>query len=60
MTTPVLRGAGVLIALAILYWRFPLYFTHPQFWAEDGIIWRDAYLHGAASAAFPACGLLQH
>jgi hypothetical protein len=32
---PVYRGAIVLTALAILFWRMPTSFTNPQFWAED-------------------------
>lgn len=36
--------------------RFPDYFLHPQLWAEDGIIWRDAYVHGIASVWLPLAG----
>lgn len=54
--TPGWRAGAVFAALAILYWRIPDYITHPQFWAEDGMIWKDAYMNWPASVATSLAG----
>jgi hypothetical protein len=50
------RGLIVLIALAVLCWRVPNYFTDPQFWAEDGLAWLQTHIAGARSLVMPMAG----
>jgi hypothetical protein len=40
------RPAVLLVALAILFWRTPISFTHPQFWGEDIFFYDNALSMG--------------
>jgi len=58
------RPAGVcLFGLSfgvVLFARCPAMILHPEFWAEDGVIWyADAYTSGWHSLFFPQNGYLQ-
>jgi hypothetical protein len=59
------RRAGVywllLAAAALLsFSRQPGHLTHPELWAEDGVLWlAQAYTTGLASLAVPIAGYLQ-
>jgi hypothetical protein len=46
----------VVIAAALLYVRMPGDFRHPQFWAEDVILWNQVYIFGIKSLVFPLAG----
>ncbi|MET0445020.1 MAG: hypothetical protein ABW151_10645 [Pseudorhodoplanes sp.] len=52
------RIATLLVVLAILYWRTPITFTNPQFWAEDGIFYAFAMNDGWASLGKIIAGYL--
>lgn len=52
------RCAIVALALAILTVRVPTYFTYPQFWAEDALIWVQSYTDGIRALLFPMAGYL--
>jgi hypothetical protein len=49
----------VVLALALLFFRTPLYFIAPQIWAEDGtFLVAQAYASGAHSLLAPVAGYL--
>jgi hypothetical protein len=52
------RAAVVLLALAVLIWRMPSVFTHPQFWAEDIYFFYGARFDGWSSIFTPLAGYL--
>jgi hypothetical protein len=52
------RGAVVLLALAVLFWRMPSAFTHPQFWGEDIFFFYGARFDGLSSVLIPLGGYL--
>jgi MFS family permease len=53
-----IRVGVVAIALAILFWRTPLSFTHPQFWGEDIFFYDDALIMGWQSVGRRLAGYL--
>lgn len=58
MEYPQARLATVLIAAVIFVLRVPSYVVHPQFVAEDGILWLQAYIYGLESLFLPFVGYL--
>jgi hypothetical protein len=56
MSGVTVRIATVVAALAILYLRMPTYFTNPQFWGEDILVFSRAYAFGWKSLAITGAG----
>jgi hypothetical protein len=56
--SPILRALVVTMALAVLYWRMPAVFVHPQFWAEDIGFFSESRLYGWASLSTIMVGYL--
>src|SRR5580704_11312779 len=54
ISSPLLRSTVVLAAALILFLRTPGSFTHPQFWAEDGMIFNQYYLDGWVTLFHPS------
>jgi hypothetical protein len=57
---PAILGACALFFAIVLFVRCPATILHPEFWAEDGVIWySDAYTIGWHSLFSPHTGYLQ-
>jgi len=50
------RAIVCVIALAILFVRVPRTFLRPEFWAEDALLYNDAYNFGWTSVFLPLAG----
>ena len=60
LSSPVILGLSGLLFASVLFGRCPATILHPEFWAEDGMIWyADAYTVGWHSMFFPQNGYLQ-
>ena len=60
ISQPIVLGVSGLLFGIVLFVRCPATLLHPEFWAEDGVIWyADAYSAGWHSLFFPQNGYLQ-
>jgi hypothetical protein len=60
MPRPTTLGMFGLLFASVMFFRCPATLLHPEFWAEDGVIWyADSYSVGWHSLFFPQNGYLQ-